>query len=91
MSSTRVYNAETIAIITRFYVALDMIIAQKKIRGIKTYCSEYNIDRRHLYAQREDKNKGFFEVYWLIPLIKDFGVSSEWLLLGRGGMFKNTP
>lgn len=87
MSSKRAYKQETIDTISRFYEALDMIISQKKIRGIKTYCTDYQIDRRNLYTQREDKNRGFFEVYWLIPLIKDFGVSSDWLLLGRGGMF----
>lgn len=88
MSRRRVYKQETLDTISRFFEALDVIISTKKIRGIQTYCNLYGINKRHLYTQRADLNKGYFEVYWLIPLIRDFGVSSNWLLLGIGNMFK---
>ena len=77
MSRRRTYRQETIDVISRFYEALDAIIEKKDIRGIQTYSREYEIDKRNLYAQREDLNKGYFEIYWILPLIKDFNVSSD--------------
>jgi len=88
MSRRRVYKQETLDTMQRFFEALDVIVNTDKIRGIQTFCNTYGIDKRHLYVQREDNGKGYFEIYWLIPLIKDFNVSSEWLLLGKGRMFK---
>ena len=88
MSRTRVYRQETISVMERFFEALDLLVASKRIRGIQTYCKEFGIDKRHLYAQKKDLNKGFFEVYWILPMIQSLGVSSEWLLFGKGSMFK---
>ena len=88
MSRTRAYRPETIAVMERFYQALDTLVATKTIQGIQTYCNEFEIDKRHLYAQKKDLNKGFFEVYWILPLIQNFGVSSDWLLFGKGELLK---
>ena len=88
MSRTRAYSQDTIAVIGRFFEALDSIIARKEIRGVQTYCRLYGIDKRHLYAQRNDLNRGFFEVSWILPLITKYGVSSSWLLFGTGPMFR---
>lgn len=74
-------------IISRFYEALDAIIAQKKIRGVNTYCRLYEIDRRNLIAQRKDLERGWFQVSWLVPMVREYGVSSSWLLTGFGSMF----
>lgn len=74
-------------VISRFYEALDAIIAQKKIRGVNTYCRLYEIDRRNLLAQRKDLERGWFQVSWLVPMVREYGVSSSWLLTGFGSMF----
>lgn len=87
MSRKRNYKEETIAVIERFFEALDKIIALNHIAGIQTYCNEYDIDKRNLYTQRNDLNRGYFEVFWILPLIKDFNVSTEWMLFGEGKMF----
>ena len=60
----------------------------KEIRGIQTYCNLYEIDKRNFYAQKKDLDRGYFEVQWILPLMKDFKVSSDWLLFGKGKMFK---
>lgn len=88
MSRRRVYRDETIAVMERFFKALDAVIDAKIIRGIHTYCNDFGVDRRHLYAQRKDLGKGFFEIYWILPLIQHYGISSNWLLFGKGEMFK---
>ncbi len=87
MPAKREYTNETLEIMKRFYEAVDMLIAQKRIRGIQTYCTLTKIDRRHYYEQRKEVSRGYFQMSWMLPLIKEFGVSSDWLLLNRGGMF----
>lgn len=74
-------------IMERFYTALDAIIEQKKIRGVNTYCRLYEIDRRNLQAQRKDLERGWFQVSWLQPLVKEYGVNAQWLITGSGNMF----
>lgn len=74
-------------IIQRFYDALDAIIAMKKIRGVNTYCSLNDIDRRNFLAQKKDLDRGWFQVSWLQPMVREYGVSARWLLTGFGKMF----
>ena len=72
----------------KFYSALDAIIAMKKIRGVNTYCRLNNIDRRNFIAQRKDLERGWFQLSWLYPMVKEYGVSAKWLLTGFGRMFE---
>ena len=74
-------------IMERFYSALDAIIESKKIRGVNTYCRLYDIDRRNFIAQRKDLDRGWFQVSWLQPMVREYGVSARWLLTGGGKMF----
>lgn len=71
----------------RFFDALEICLQNKLVRSIAAFCEDNQIDRRHFYTQRKDLDRGFFEVGWLIPLIRDCGVSSQWLLTGKGTMF----
>lgn len=75
-------------IMERFYIALDAIIESKKIRGVNTYCRLYEIDRRNFIAQRKDLDRGWFQVSWLQPMVREYGVNAEWLITGLGRMFK---
>lgn len=74
-------------IMERFYSALDAIIESRKIRGVNTYCRLYEIDRRNFIAQRKNLDRGWFQVSWLQPMVKEYGVSARWLLTGFGRMF----
>jgi hypothetical protein len=89
MSSTRAFTPESKQIMERFYSALDAIIAKKVIRGVQTYCRLHDIDRRNFIAQRKNPNRGWFQVSWLQPMVRDYGVNAEWLLTGQGSMFKD--
>lgn len=75
-------------IMQRFYDALDAIIEMKKIRGVNTYCRLNEIDRRNFLAQKKDLDRGWFQVSWLQPMVREYGVSARWLLTGFGKMFE---
>ena len=78
MSRRRVYSDNTLAIMERFFTAFD----------IAEYCRDNSIAPPHFYTQRKDRNRGYFEVGWLVPLVRDCGISATWLLTGRGMMFQ---
>lgn len=88
MAKPRIITDETKQIMLRFYSALDALIEKKELRGVNTYCRLYNIDRRNLLAQRKDLDRSILQISWMQPMVKDFGVSGDWLLTGRGTMFK---
>lgn len=87
MSRRRVYSQATKDIMTRFFSAIEACIQNKLVKNLATFCEDNQIDRRHFYTQRKDLDRGFFEVGWLVPLVRDYGVSSQWLLKGKGTMF----
>jgi len=80
-------NPESIKVINRFYEALDVLVELKLIRGKKTFCDLYDINRRNLWFVKKDPQSNMFQISWLVHLTRDFGVSAEWILMGKGEMF----
>ena len=87
MSRKRVYNQDTIAIMQRFFEAIEICRQNKLIPSYTEFCSDNNIDKAHFYTQRKDLGRGFFEVGWIVPLIKECGISANWIMTGKGMMF----
>lgn len=75
----------------RFYEAINMLIESKALRGRQTYCRLYDIGKRHFYAQEKDLNMALLKLYWVVPLVEHYNINADWLLTGRGGMFKPAP
>lgn len=85
MSRTRNYMRDTLDIQRRFFDTLEELNRQGRIPGkIAGFCGAYGIDRRHWYAQRKNPYRGYFETAWIVPLVRHFRISAEWLLTGRG-------
>ena len=74
-------------ILSRFYQAMDDLIAKRIIRGVNTYCGLYGIDRRNLTKQREDLSRSIFDVSWMVPMVSVYNISATWLLTGKGEMY----
>lgn len=79
---------ECIEITKRFFEALDMLKTQKRIRGMKTFTREYGENYWNFYTCRKEGLR--IKQEWLTYLVRDYDVSAQWLLTGKGGMFTKT-
>ena len=86
MSKRRVYSEATLAIMERFFQAMEACKAEKQIK-ISDYCRDNGIEKPHYYMQRKDRNRGFFEVGWMLSLVEKHHISAYWLMTGKGQMF----
>lgn len=75
---------DAIAITKRFFIALDLLREQKKIRGIKTFTDKYNLNYWNMATLKKEPHKRILKTEYIMYLVRDFSVSSMWLLLGEG-------
>lgn len=72
----------------RFFQVLELLKQSRKIRGLNTYTTLYGINRWNLITVRNNPDISVLKPEWLVPLVKDFNVSAEWLLTGKGNIYK---
>ncbi|MCM1347727.1 MAG: hypothetical protein NC115_12990 [Bacteroidales bacterium] len=77
-------NTESQIIIKRFFQTLYYLKDEKIIRGKATFAKRYGIDRQNLARLEKNPASDIFQAAWLFYLVRDYGVSSKWLLTGRG-------
>lgn len=82
-------SKEGIAVTNRFFEAIDMLKAQKKIRGLQTFTRLYNINKWNLITVRQNPSRSVLKPELIVFLVRDFGISPEWIILGKGGMFND--
>ena len=78
----------TVQINQRFFKALEQVISLGLIRGVQTFTREHNIDRRNLMRAKKDAENQKLNLEWIYYIVTDFNISAEWILTGRGTMFK---
>lgn len=79
-------NPESQEIHKRFFEAIDELVKQKKLRGKKSFATKYQLNQGNFYKLRNSP-EAEFQLCYLSWLSIDFGISADWLLNGRGGMF----
>ena len=76
---------ECLDITRRFFVALDLIKEQKRIRGLKTFATRYGVNYWDFNTWKKSKPR--IRQEWLTYLVRDYDVSALWLITGEGPVF----
>lgn len=84
---------EAIAITKRFFFAIDILVAKRKLRGLNTFARKYNINYWNLNTLRKEPERRVLKVEYLSYIVGDFNISPDYLLFGIGSVFReqNTP
>lgn len=79
----------------RFFEAVDTLIERKIINSLSIFCEENGLHRPKYSNIRTFINEGkagtgykLIDVDALSYLVEKYGISGDWLLTGRGEMFK---
>jgi hypothetical protein len=81
-------SAEGVAITKRFFEAIDILKAQRTMRGLTTFTNAHDINYWNINTVRNQPDVSVLKPEWITYLVLDYGISAEWILTGRGGMFK---
>lgn len=79
-------SKEGVDVTKRFFEAIDILKAQKKIRGLQTFTRKYNINRWNLHTIKSNPDKCVLKPEWIVYLVRDYNISARWILLGTGNM-----
>jgi hypothetical protein len=72
----------------RFFEALHALKEQKDLHGISVFAKKYGANLRNFWLLEQNKKRNLFQLSWFTDLVNDYGVSAEWLITGKGKMFK---
>lgn len=78
---------EGVEITQRFFKAIEVMRLMKQIRGLQTFTRRYGLNRWNLVTVRDEPESHFLKPELLAYIVRDYGVSAEWLLLGKGEIF----
>lgn len=84
-------SQDGIDITRRFFKAIEELKARKQIRGLGTFTNRYNINRWNLITVRDNPENSTLKPEYISYLIEAYDVSAEWILLGKGEIFKAKP
>ena len=78
---------ESTIICERFIQCLSRLKADGKITGITSFCERYHINRRNMAKLKNDTSRQIFKPSWMYYLVRDYGISADYLLTGRGQVY----
>lgn len=81
-------SKEGIEVTNRFFEAISILKTNKKIRGLQTFTKKYNINRWNMNTVKYNPEKSVLKPEWIVYISRDFGISSDWIILGKGPIFK---
>lgn len=78
---------EGLEINKRFFLALAKLKEEKIIRGMHTFTKRYGLNYRNILWLRDEPEGRRLPPEYLVYLVRDYGISPYWLLLGKGEIF----
>lgn len=79
---------EGVAITKRFFMALEYLQAKRTIRGLKTFTDRYSLNYWNMQTLKGEPERRVLKAECLTFLVRDYGVSADWLLTGVGPMMR---
>ena len=73
----------------RLFFAIEQLTEAGQLNGVPEFSSRYGIGLRLAYMQRQEPDRRILRPAWLTYIVRDYGISAEWLLLGEGNMFRS--
>lgn len=72
----------------RFFEAIEVLKATKAIRGQATVSKEVGIDNSSMYKIKTRPETYILKPEFIRHLSMKYGISAEWIITGRGKMFR---
>lgn len=76
-----------VAITDRFFEAIEILRSEKRLRGLQTLTRNHGLNYGNVAFIKSHRNTSVLKPEILAYLAKDYGISCEWLLLGKGPVF----
>lgn len=81
---------EGVAITKRFFLAIDVLISKRELRGLQSFTKMYGLNYWNICTLKKEPSHRILKTEYLAYLVNDFGISGDWLLTGAGSMFKES-
>lgn len=99
MKTTKVVTPITEGINRRFFIAIEALVSLGRVSALESFCKEAGLSPSRYRETRltygvtpnpcsKPSRYKTIEFEALYSLINNYGISAEWLLVGRGKMFK---
>jgi len=79
-------TSESIEITKRFFQAVDHLIGQNEVDGIRDFCRKFEMNTGYYYNMRNNPETYSVKIDQLARIVKTYNVSATWLLIGTGSM-----
>jgi hypothetical protein len=91
----KVIRPEIDLINKRFFQAIEILMKNNKLESLRAFCHGHDLTPAKYYEIRkslDQKEKStryrLIDMDALSYLVNDYGISAEWLLTGKGSIFK---
>lgn len=71
----------------RFFMCIEVLSANRVIRGLKTFTRKYDINYGNMNTLKNNPKNRVLKPDYIAYLCKEYGINANWILLGEGDMF----